>query len=111
MQQERLFHASQRTEAGDQGLLERALGGARFVAPGDVPTQQFPAEAVDHQRQRGPAVTPGPNTAQVGRPALVGMGGPGTPRLDPGPKPDRARPDLPAAQLKHPLHRVLVKPE
>ena len=28
-----------------------------------------------------------------------------------GPKPDRALPHLPAAQLEHPLHRVLVEPQ
>ena len=62
-QQEGLLHASQAAETGDQGLLQRRLGGARFAAPRDMPAQQLPAEAVDHQCQCGPAVSSRPNTA------------------------------------------------
>jgi len=67
-QQERLLHAPQRAEAGDQGLLQ-------------------------------------------GRPALLLLRRPRTPRLDLRPKPDLALPYLPAAQPDHPLHRVLVEPQ
>ncbi len=45
---------------------------------------------------------------RIGRRRTRGFG---APSLDPRPKPDRALPDLPAAQLEHPLHRVLVEPQ
>lgn len=43
-----LPHAPHRTETGDQGLLQRAFCCTRFTAARDMPTQQLPAEAVDH---------------------------------------------------------------
>lgn len=69
------------------------------------------AEAVDHLRQRDPAVTARPDTAQIRRLAFVRLRCPRTPRLDPGPEPNRTLPHLPATQLKHPLHHVLVEPQ
>ena len=75
-QQEGLLHASQAAETGDQGLLQRRLGGARLAARRDMPAQQLPAEAVDHQCQCGPAITASPDAAQARRPTFVGLGCP-----------------------------------
>jgi len=61
--QERRLHTSQRAEASNQGLLQGSLYGTGLAASPEVPAQQIPAEAVDHQRQCDPAVTARPDTS------------------------------------------------
>ncbi|CFP65023.1 Uncharacterised protein [Bordetella pertussis] len=71
-QQERRRHAAQRPEARYQGMLEGTARSASFTATRQVPAQQFTGVAVDHQRQRRPAVPTRPHPAQIRGPALIG---------------------------------------
>lgn len=64
-QQERHRHAAQRPEAGNQGMLQRAAGGASLAASRQVPGKQLACMAVNHQRQRCPAIPTRPNAAKV----------------------------------------------
>ncbi|MGH2508135.1 MAG: hypothetical protein ACRDHZ_12130 [Ktedonobacteraceae bacterium] len=54
----RLAHPAQRAEPVDQGLLQGGGNGRGLAAARQMPAQQLPGMAVDHQRQRQPAVTP-----------------------------------------------------
>jgi len=63
--QERLWHTAQRTEAGDQSVLQSAAGGCRLAAARQMPAEQFTRMAIDHQRQRCPAITSRPDAAQI----------------------------------------------
>jgi hypothetical protein len=70
-QKEQLGHFAERPKSREQRLLERRLRGLRSAAARKMPAQQLAAAALDHQRQRRPAITSCPNPAQIRRPAFV----------------------------------------
>ncbi len=74
-----------------------------------MPSQKFAGVAVDHQCQRGPAITTCPDPAEVRGPALVGRGGDRRHGLNTGPHADRPLANLPSLDLEDPLHRVFVE--
>ena len=91
-----------------------------------MPAQKLAGVTVDHQRERRPAVLTGPDPRQIRRPVarqgiathrnvregpLVRRGSDGRNGLDTRPHPDGALANLPALELKDPLHRVLVEAE
>src|SRR5690606_38347459 len=81
---------------------------ARLAATGKVPAQQLPGMAIHHQGQCEPAVTPIPDTAQVGGPALIRCCRHGWQCLDPRSKANGPLAYLPAAKLEDALDSVLV---
>ena len=76
-----------------------------------MPARQFADEAVDDQRQRGPAVLSCPDPTHVRRPALIRPGRDRRDCLDPRTHADRTPANLPSLELKYPLDRVLVEPQ
>ncbi len=70
-QQERPVDAPEATEARDQRLLQRRRFRRRSAASRELPAQQFSRVAVDHERQGLPAITTGPDAAQIGGPTFV----------------------------------------
>lgn len=70
-QQEWMLDLAQAPIAGDQRLLQGRFSRLGSAAAAQVPAQQFTAVAVDHQGQRGPAITPRPHPAQVRGPAFI----------------------------------------
>jgi len=76
-----------------------------------MPARQFADEAVDDQRQRGPAVLSCPDPIHVRRPALIRPGRDRRDCLDPRTHADRTPANLPSLELKYPLDRVLVEPQ
>ncbi|MOA01672.1 hypothetical protein D3C78_1210930 [compost metagenome] len=92
-------------------MFQCASCGAGLAAARQMPAQQLPGMAVNHQRQRRPAIPTRPDAAQIRRPALVRPRGHRRQCLDPGPEADGPLTDLPAHQLEHALHGVLVEPQ
>ena len=74
-----------------------------------MPAQQLPGMAIDHERERGPAIPAGPDAGDIRGPAFVRRRGDGWNGLDAGPHADGPLPDLPALEPEDPLHRVLVE--
>lgn len=108
-QQELPLDPAQGVKPGDQRVLQGSTGDRGLALLRQVPAQQLARVAVDHQRQRGPAVPAGPDAGEIGRPSLVRRGGDGRHALDAGPYAHVALADLPAPEPKYPLHSVLVE--
>ena len=108
-QQKRTGDPPQRPKPGDERLLQCRRGGACPATPRQLPAQQFPCMAVDHERQGQPAIVAAPDPAEVRRPAFIRTRGNRGERLDPRTKANRALADLPAFDLEDPLDRVLVE--
>src|SRR5260370_865121 len=102
-------HLAQAAIASDQGLLQCCLSGLGSATAAEVPAQQLAAVAIDHQRQRCPAITPCPHTAQISGPALVWRLGHRWQCLDARPEAHRTLAHLPALELEDALHGVLVE--
>lgn len=107
-QQEPACDFSQGAEPADQGMFEGTGSGRCLAGSRQMPARRLARVAVNHQRQSGPAIAPGPNPAQVCRSPLVGRGGDRGNGLDAGAHADRALANLPAFDPEDALHRVLV---
>jgi len=110
-QQEGVLNPSQAAVTGDQSLLEGGTGGRGLTGFGELRTEQFAGVAIDYQGQGQPAVTPAPDTAEIGRPALIRGCRNRRYGIDSRPIADGPLPDLPALELEDPLDRVLVEAE
>src|SRR6056297_327219 len=109
--QERRLDASQAAVASNQRLFQGRCSRRGLAASRELPAKQFPAVAVDHERERQPAVPAAPDPAQIRGPALVRRCRYRGQRLDPWPMANRSLADLPAFDLEDPLHGVLVHPQ
>jgi hypothetical protein len=107
-QKERLLNAAEVPVASDQGLFQSGLCGLRSTAAAEVPSEQFPGMAIDHQGQRSPVVPATPHSAHVRGPALIRSRRNRRKRLNPRPESDGSFADLPAHDLEHALDGVLV---
>jgi hypothetical protein len=107
-QKERLLNAAKVPVASDQGLLQRGLCGLGSSAAAEVPSEQFPGVAIDHQGQRSPVVPATPNPAHIRGTALIWSRGNRRQRLNPRPESNRSFTNLPAHDLEHALDGVLV---
>lgn len=63
--QERCRYPAQCAKSSNQRVPRGATGGGRLPAGRQMPAQQFARMTVDHQRQRGPAITSRPDPAQI----------------------------------------------
>ena len=64
-QKELLFHLAERAEPSDQCMLQRAGSSGGLSGPSEVPARKLAGVAIDDQSERGPAVTTGPDPAEV----------------------------------------------
>ena len=108
-QEKRRWDAAQRAESCDQRVFEGGRRRRRLPTPRQMSAQQFSRVTVDHQRERGPAIATGPDSAEIRRPAHIGGRRDGRHGLHTWAKPHRAFLHLPAAELKHALDGVLVE--
>lgn len=58
-------HTAQSSKPADQGVFERTGCRGGLAGPGQMPAEQLARMTVDDQRQRGPTVLAGPNTAEI----------------------------------------------
>jgi len=72
-EQKRRGDTPERAESGDEGLFQRIPCGGRFPASREMPAQQFARVAIDHQRERRPAIPPCPDATEIGRPPRIGF--------------------------------------
>ncbi len=108
-QQERPVDAPEAAEACDQRLLERRRCRGRSAASRELPAEQLSGVTVDDERQGLPAITTGPDAAQIRRPAFVRRRRHRGQCFDTRSMPDRSLAYLPAHQRKDPLNGVLVE--
>ena len=107
-QQEGLLHSAQGSKPGNQGLLQCRFSRSGFARTGQMPAQKLSGVAVDHQRQRYPAIPARPDAAEVCGPALIRRNRHRRERFYSRPKANRALLYLPTPDLEDPLNGVLV---
>jgi len=93
-QKERRLDRAEMPVSSNQRLLQCRFSGLGSAAAAQMPSQQFPRVVIDHQSQCGPSF--------IRRSSHRGQG------LYPGAKPHRLFAHLPAHDLEHALHSVLV---
>ncbi len=106
--QERLLNAAEMPVAGDQSLFQCRLGGLGPATAAEVPSEQFPRVAIDHQGQRAPVIPATPYSANVRGPSLIRGKRNRRKRLNPRSESNGSFANLPAHDLEHALDGVLI---